>query len=412
MAIDTFNDVVGRVLLRAPQVGRFLAEDWVRNAFRRVAERRRWSWMYTYGQFLVPLVYTTGTVTVTRNSTVVTGVATAWTTDLIGRQFRIGTTTPIYTVQSVDSATQITLDNVWGGDTLAGRTYEIYQAYFTPPDDFESFITLYDPNFNWQLILNYTQNELNAADAQRANTGNAYLVAWLDYTKSQIGIVAQPVQVDGTAANPDPSSSGVYTGPNNTVFTVEVTTGGAAGTAVYQWKKDDGSYTTGVTTDAGGLAQELQDGVNVFFPTGVVYILGDVWVIVATAGANPGSPRYEIWPHQKAQYVYPFLYWKRAIDISDTGATLPRMIRGDILLEMSLAEAARWPGPSADKPNPYYRLELSDRHEAKAEYLIAEAERADEETFMADVVYQDAAVMPFAPIPALGDSDWLQAHDI
>ena len=410
MAIDTFNEIVGRVQLRAPQVSRFLAEDWVRNAFRRVAERRRWSWLYTHDQFLVPLVYTTGTVTLIRNSTIVTGVATAWTSDQAGRQFRIGTSTPIYTIQSVDSGTQITLDRVWAGSDEAGITYEIYQAYFTPPDDFESFISLYDPNFNWQLILNFTQNELNAADAQRANTGNAYLVAWLDYTEAQIGVVAQPVQVDGTAANPDPGSSGTYTGPNDALFTVEVTTGGITGAAVFQWKKDAGSYTTAVTTAA--TAQELQDGVNVFWPTGVIYVVNDVFVIRVTAGSNPGSPRYEVWPHQKAEYVYPFLYWKRPLDISEPNATLPRMLRGDILLELALAAAASWTGPSTDKPNPYYRLELADRHERRAEGLIIQAERADEEMFMADIVYQGASVMPFAPIPALGDSDWLQAHDI
>jgi len=410
VAIDTFNDIVGRVLLRAPQAGRFLAEDWVRNAFRRVAERRRWSWMYTHSQFLVPLVYTTGTVSVTRASTIVTGVATAWTGDLVGQQFRIGTTAPIYTVQSVDSATQLTLDEVWGGSTQATVTYEIYQAFFTPPADFESFITLYDPRFNWQLVLNYTQNILNAVDAQRANSGNAYVVAWRDYTKDQTGKVGQPLQVDGAVANPDPSSSGTYTGPNDAIFTVEVTTGGATGVAVFQWKKDDGTYTTGVTTTA--TAQELQDGVNVFWPAAVVYVVNDVFVIRTTAGSNPGSPRYEIWPHQKAQYVYPFLYWKRAVDLSEPGATLPRFINGDMLLEVALADAARWPGPSADKPNPYYRLELADRHERTAEFLIMQAERNDEEVFMADVTYQESTVMPFAPIPALGDSDWLQTHAI
>ena len=41
-----------------------------------------------------------------------------------------------------------------------------------------------------------------------------------------------------------------------------------------------------------------------------------------------------------------------------------------------------------------------------------QAERNDEEVFMADVTYQESTVMPFAPIPALGDSDWLQTHAI
>lgn len=408
MAAD-FRTIVGRVQLRCPLASRFLVEDWVRTAFQEIAESRRWSWLYGFDQFLIPALYNTGTVTVTRNSTIVTGSGTTWTTDMEGRQFRTGTTNPIYTIVSVDSATQLTLDKVWGGSTASAQNYQIYLCYVSVPSDFASFISVYDPNFNWQLALDYTQNQLNAADAQRANTGNAYLLAWRDYTTSSIGTVSQPVQVEGSGN--DPGSSGTYTGPNNALFTVEITTGGAPGTAVFQWKKDGGSYTTGVTTDSGGAAQELQDGVNVYFPTGVSYTLGDIWVIQALAGSNPGVARYEIWPHQQAEYVYPMIYWKKYPDISQPGVTIPYTINSDLIQEIALAKAASWPGPSTDKPNPYYRLELSDRHEKKAAYLLLEAERNDSEIFMSDVLYQDITALPFAPVPALGDSNFLQSHD-
>lgn len=408
---DSFSTLVGRVLLRCPMAGRFLAEDWVREAWLDICgPDHRWSWLYTFNQFLVPAVYNTGTVSVTRASTIVTGSGTAWDNTYLGRQFRIGTTNVIYTIAAVDSATQLELDQVWGGSTASAQTYQIYQCYFTVPSDFQSFISVYDPNFSWQLALDFTQNILNAADAQRANTGNAYLVAWRDYSTSSIGIVSQPTQVTGTGNSP--GSTGTFTGPSNALFTVQVTTAGVPGTAVFKWKKDAGSFTTGVTTDASGSAQDLQDGVQVYFPTGVSYTLNDVWVIRATAGANAGLPRYEIWPHQTAQYVYPFLYWKRPPDISASGVVVPYSIDSNMILEMALAKAASWPGPSADKANPYYRLELADRHERKAQQLLAQAQVKDAEIFMSDVGYQEAAAMPFAPIPALGDSNWLVAHDI
>ena len=408
---DSFSTLVGRVLLRCPMAGRFLAEDWVREAWYDIcAPDHRWSWLYGFDQFLLPAEYETGTVVVTRNSTTVTGTSTVWTTEMVGRQFRIGTTSVIYTISSVESGTSLTLDKVWGGATASAQTYEIYLAYVTVPADFQSFISVWDPNFNWQLALDFSQNVLNAADAQRSNSGNAYLLAWRDYSTSSIGAVAQPVQVLGTG--PDPGSSGTYTGPSNALFTVEITTGGAIGTAVYRWKKDGGSYTSGVTTDAtSSVAQELQDGVSVYFPTGT-YVLGDIWIVRATAGSNAGLPRYEVWPHQKALYVYPFLYWKRPPDISASGVVIPYSIDNNLILEMALAKAASWPGPSADKPNPFYRLELADRHERKAQQLLAQAQVKDAEIFMSDVVYQEATQMPFAPIPALGDSDWLQKHDI
>jgi hypothetical protein len=408
---DSFSTLVGRVLLRCPSAGRFLAEDWVREAWLDIcAPDHRWSWMYGFDQFLVPAVYQTGTAAVTQNSTTVTGTSTVWDTSMAGRQFRIGTANVIYTIQSVESATSLTLDKPWGNATATAQSYEIYQCYFTAPDDFQSFISVWDPNFNWQLVLDYSQNVLNAADAQRANSGNAYLVAWRDYSSSAIGKVEQPVQVDGSG--PDPGSAGTYSGPNNALFTVEITTGGASGTAVFRWKKDGGSYTSGVTTDVAGAAQDLQDGVQVYFPTGATYVLGDIWVIRATAGANAGRPRFEIWPHQKAQYVYPFLYWKRPMDISQTNVTIPYSIDSNLILDMALAKAASWPGPATDRPNPFYRLELADRHERKAQQLLLQAQVKDQEIFMSDTIYQEATAMPFAPVPALGDVNWLQKHDI
>lgn len=407
MAIDTFNDLVGRVQLRVPTVSRYLAQDWIRNGFRDLKQRRKWSWLHSRGQFLFPALENTGTADVTRASTIVSGNSTAFDQTMIGLQFRIGVTAPIYTIQSVPATDELVLDQPYGGSTDTAVSYEIYRAYVTVPNDFHSFISVYDPNFNWRLNLDYTQEELNAFDAQRSNRGNAYLVASLDSNKGQVGTVATPLQSLGSGTAP--TSQGTYTGPNDAIFTIEITTGGDTGVADYRWKKDSGSYTSGVTTAA--TATELQDGVEVLFPSGT-YVDGDIFTIRCTAGVNPGLPRYEIWPHITQEYVLPFIYEREPEDISVSGQVLPPYIDGNILVEYALAEAAKWPGPSVDKPNPYYRLELSDRHSTKYERLVIEHEQEDEETFMQDVAYQDATGMGYAPIPAFGDSDWLQKHGI
>ena len=259
---------------------------------------------------------------------------------------------------------------------------------------------------NWQLWRHVQQQELNTWDAQRSSRGQAYVVASRDYSTAQVGIVGSPTPIVGSG--PIPTSGGTYTAPADTIFTVVITTGGASGTAIFKWSKDSESYTTGVLTDAA--AQSLQDGVQVAFPTGVTYVLNDTFVIQARAVPNAGLPRFEIWPHQTAQYVYPFLYEARATDLSDTGAVLPRYIRGDVLLELALAEAARYPGPSADRPNPYFNIKLSDMHQMRAERMILDLERQDDETFEQDVTFQMPLGFPYAT--PLGDASWLQAHAI
>lgn len=126
---------------------------------------------------------------------------------------------------------------------------------------------------------------------------------------------------------------------------------------------------------------------------------------------DPPLPMYEIWPHQKAQYVYPFYYIGRPPDLSDVGASLPRFIRGDVLLEFALAQAARWPGPSADEKNPYFNLTLAMQHDARAMVMLNDMARTDDEIMEADVSYQSLSSMPFAAFP-FGDSRWLQSHDV
>ena len=316
MALDTYADIWNRVQLRAPDVGPFIAQDFVKNSFRRVAERRRWSWLIKFGQFISPDPYVTGTVSITQGSTTVTGVGTAWTSaspTLLYQQFRIGLNAPIYTIIEVTDDTHLELSSPYGGATApAGTGYRIYQCFFPTPTDFHSMLTLWDPAMNWQLYLNVKQEQLNLVDAQRANAGNAYCVSY----------------------------------------------------------RDTSQYFIGTTT------------------------------------STPGVPRYELWPHCQGR-TFPYLYEARATDISDPGAILPRFIRGDMLLEMSLAEAASYPG-TRDKPNAYFNVATARRHDAQANFLITESERQDDETDMQDLMMQ-YNVPSLMAVP-WGDSSWLQSH--
>lgn len=123
----------------------------------------------------------------------------------------------------------------------------------------------------------------------------------------------------------------------------------------------------------------------------------------------PPLPRYELWPHQKQEYVYPFLYETRPPDLEDAGASLPRYIRGDVLLELALAEAARWPGTEG-KDNKYNNMKLAEYHEAKATMMIAELEKQDDNVYEDDISYQTVINMPYAPLPWV-DANWMQSHD-
>jgi hypothetical protein len=246
VALSTFDSLTRQLILRCPAASLFLARSWIDFAFRQLLDYKLWSWQVKRTQLLFDSLVNVGTVAVTRGSATVVGTGTNWNSlpggqSIVNHQFRTGLQSPIYTILSVTDDTHFTLTDSFGGPTASGQNYSIYNAYITPPTDFQNWISVYDPKYNWQLNLNVTQVELNAWDAQRANQGSvAYVIASLDF---------------------------------NDVFN------------------------------------------------------------------TPPLPRYEAWPHLQQQYVLPALYMNRPPDLSDPGASIPRTIRGDALLELGLARS-------------------------------------------------------------------------
>lgn len=68
--------------------------------------------------------YSTGTITVTNGSKVVTGAGTTWNTLVdAGMLLRVGGAGRYYVIESVDSVTQVTLSEAYEGATAAGQAY-------------------------------------------------------------------------------------------------------------------------------------------------------------------------------------------------------------------------------------------------------------------------------------------------
>jgi len=410
--LDTYNQIWNKVMLRCPAASSLLARDWVQNAFRQVAERRRWSWLIKFGQFIAPPLVNQGRVLLTQGLTTVTGLGTEWDESMITRQFRSGNPNPIYTITQVNSSESLELDSPWGGQSSRfPEPYEIYRCYFTPPHDFQSLMNVWDPRMNWRLWMHIQQEELNTWDAQRANRGQAYVVAQLDYTRDYVGTISPVHQVRGAGSRPIRTDGSIYTGPTPAVFSIEIVLGGfvgTAGVAEYMWGKNGPAVNGPIEVDSS--PQYLQDGVAIFWPEDGAFSFGDVFTINASPISVPGLPRYEIWPHIVGPYIYPFFYIARAADLSDINAVLPRYIRGDCLLELALAEAARWPGPAADRPNPYFNMQLAAMHQARAEKMLLELERQDDETYEQDVTFKQTLGFPMAT--PFGDASWLQSQAV
>uniref|UniRef100_A0A6H1ZPW4 Uncharacterized protein n=1 Tax=viral metagenome TaxID=1070528 RepID=A0A6H1ZPW4_9ZZZZ len=83
--------------------------------------------------------YQASTVTVTKGDATVTGAASVWTSDMVGRAFSLSSNNTVYRIAAIASATSLELDDNWNDDTEAGAGYVIAQDRYDLPADFGDF---------------------------------------------------------------------------------------------------------------------------------------------------------------------------------------------------------------------------------------------------------------------------------
>lgn len=188
MAANTFLEITRSLRLYVPQLSISLAEQFVRDRYRRILDRRDWSGMRRESEFHLRAEKSDGTVTVVRDSASVSGLGTAWDSNDIGRQFKVGTGSPIYTIVDVDAPGQtLTLDRTMGITSGSSLLYRIFDGYVIPEADFLRFITVTDPLQGWRLYHWITSAELNTMDPQRNFFGMPYLLADRVYNVATAG---------------------------------------------------------------------------------------------------------------------------------------------------------------------------------------------------------------------------------
>jgi len=164
-----FGQMIGEVLSWCPDIGAY-APILINNSLRRVLDRRTWFGQFIKGQLVGPQSVTQGTVAVTTGSDTVTGTNTAWTSDIVGRQFRIGYNNPIYSIIGVDPVGQtLQLELPWGGTSSAGTGYFIIQYYFNLGPNIKYLKTMVNMQLGYKFRLHLTQDWLDSVDPWRQN---------------------------------------------------------------------------------------------------------------------------------------------------------------------------------------------------------------------------------------------------
>jgi len=169
--------MVGELLMWQPDLPPQAAKRIIQNAYRRIIDSRNFYGTLLKGQITVPNAYTTGQVTTTTNSNIVTGVGTNWTPDMVGYQFRIGFSTPIYTITNVISPNQLQVDLAWGAPSQSGTSYQVFNNIVSFGANIKRLYTVVNQQQGYRLKLNIPQEVLNIYDTWRTTTGWTYIVA-------------------------------------------------------------------------------------------------------------------------------------------------------------------------------------------------------------------------------------------
>jgi hypothetical protein len=404
---DTIDKIAHQGLLEFPLAGKPLCTLWASNRFLQLADLRNWSWRYKFSEFGIPSAYSTGTVTITSaDPTLLIGNGTAWTPSMVGMQLIIGYSFGYDLIEFIDS-THMRISMPWLDVDQIAIGYQFRQQYVTPPADFLSFDSILYPTRNYKIRHGVERREIDRRDPRRTTTGIPYVVAEAGYGPAFAGTIDATPFAANAVGGPPPVFGGQFSGPADTLFFVQIVVGGDTGSSTFQWWRGNGPLSPVTVTDPNGVA--LSSGIIVYFPhipSGPLYSPGDVFVSRAKSVPSFGIPRFELWPVQLTQSVYPYYYLAQPPDLSAiANGTLPATIPGHAILEGMRADAAAWPGRGSEV-NKYYDLKAVAVHEAKFTRWVDLLALKDDEIYPKDVSYYRD--LPFAGPP--WDAAWEQRH--
>jgi len=132
-----------------------------------------WTFRLTNSVLYTVAPYSTGAITCTPGSSIVTGIGTAWTSAFNGFQLRFGNSGPTLFVATVSSATSLTLAQPYLGVPQTAINYTLQQSFYPIPNASEVTAVR-----NTVLLEKTSRETINLEDPQRLSVGGNPCLAW------------------------------------------------------------------------------------------------------------------------------------------------------------------------------------------------------------------------------------------
>lgn len=355
---DTCATLLGRLIRSRPNLDRSLGIDLLNDRIRTILDRRPyWAGLAARGVLSIPAAYTTGGVTLTTGSNIVTGTATAWpVSDVVNTIIPNGITRP---------------GNQW----------------FTPAS-----------------MSNINDNSILYVDA----TGTPEIVTIQQIRGTQALANFQVSHNGGcTATQSSLANLQLLISSNNPYYTI---LGVTSSTGLIL----DNAWGATTLTDAGyqivlaytTLASDIKE---IFFVIDPIQPLplnihvpqkwlnsndpirqnsnSPIWLADYIPNAQ-GNMQYEIYPPSLVQYNLYFAYYKQWKDMVAPGDRPPYFLNPTVLIHGALADAFRMKFPQPPKfDDPWYNPKAADDYEQKFERGVADLINADNSKAQTDYTW-------------------------
>jgi len=109
-----------------------------------VTNARNWSWFRTDLTIQTIAPYETGTVSITKGATTVTGVGTTFTSAMVGRFIQFDNERTLYRVVTFTSTTSLEVEDPYIDTTLSGASYAVQAIVYDLPVNFKRLRDIID----------------------------------------------------------------------------------------------------------------------------------------------------------------------------------------------------------------------------------------------------------------------------
>ena len=185
-----------------------IAKGYVNTALQHMLAMDEFEWGKRWGEVITNPSYTTGTISISKGSSTLTGSSTLWTTT---NEFgianvritgKIKLSSEVYEISSVNSPTSITLASKYTQDDLAsGSSYEYFEDEYAVATDFEKPILTQNIQGDIQIPIIST-HDFNRRYVRNDFTGNPRIATFQDRTFS-----GSTARVQRLVLNPAPSKA-------------------------------------------------------------------------------------------------------------------------------------------------------------------------------------------------------------